>query len=56
MSAPDLDVIEQAFRDGAKSLTDVATRTGLCFESVCLSFNNGLLKGYWKIVLPDGEI
>lgn len=25
------------------------------FESLCLSLNNGLLKNYWNIILPDDK-
>jgi hypothetical protein len=53
MSAPYLEEIEQAIRDGASDLHDIAARVGISFESVCLSFNNGILKGYWNIVLTE---
>jgi hypothetical protein len=53
MAAPYLDELEQAFLAGAKDLNTAADMCGIDFESACLSFNNGLLKGYWKIVVND---
>ena len=56
MSAPWLDELEQAFRSGARDLNTAAEMCGIDFESACLSFNNGLLKGYWRIVVnADGQ-
>jgi hypothetical protein len=51
MAAPYLEEIEQELRKGAPDLLTVAKNLNISFESVCLSFNNGLLKGYWKIVV-----
>jgi len=55
MSAPYLEEIGSAIRAGARDLHAIAERVGIDFESCCLSFNNGLLKGYWKIELTDPE-
>lgn len=51
MSAPYLEELEQAFLNGARDLHEAAQICGIDFESACLSFNNGLLKGYWCIVV-----
>ena len=53
MAAPYLEEMEEAFRNGAKDLHTVAEMIGISFESACLTFNNGLLKNYWRIELTD---
>jgi hypothetical protein len=55
MAAPYLEEIRQALLDDAKDFHEVAEMVGIPFESVCLSFNNGLLKGYWHIVVNEPE-
>ncbi|MFZ2051449.1 MAG: hypothetical protein WAU69_11030 [Solirubrobacteraceae bacterium] len=52
MSAPYLEEMEAAFRSGAKDLHEAAAVVGISFDSACLTFNNGLRKGYWRIELP----
>jgi hypothetical protein len=55
MAAPYLEELEQAFLAGAGDLITAAEMCGIDFESACLSFNNGLIKGYWRIVVnPPG--
>ena len=53
MSDPDLERLEEVLRDGIHDLHDAADRLNLPYEAVCLTFNNGLLKGYWRIVVND---
>lgn len=55
MSAPYLEELEQAFADGARDLHQAAKMIGISFESACLSFNNGLLKNYFKILLTGHD-
>jgi len=53
MGAPYLEELESAFRAGARDLYEAAQVAGITFESACLTFNNGLLKGYWAVALPE---
>lgn len=53
MSDPYLERLEQVLREGIHDLHDAADRLNLPYDVVCLTFNNGLLKGYWKIVLSE---
>lgn len=52
MAAPYLEKVEEAFRAGARDFHEVAELLGTTFEDVCLTFNNGLRKGYWTVQLP----
>lgn len=52
MSAPYLEEMEDAFRHGVRNLREIAEYLGIEYESACLSFDNGVDKGYWSIVLP----
>jgi|SRR5580765_10249 len=53
-----LEVLDDFFRRNPNivDLHEVAEKLGLPFESLCLAFNNGLLKGYWKILLMSNDV
>lgn len=53
MADPYLEMMEEALKAGARDLHEVAQKMGVPFETACATFNNGLLKGYWKIILAD---
>jgi hypothetical protein len=53
MADPYLESMERALLDGARDLHQAAEKMGVSFETACNTFNNGLLKGYWKVVLAD---
>ena len=53
MSDPYLERLEEVLREGIHDLHDAADRLNLPYDMVCLTFNNGLLKGYWRIVVND---
>jgi hypothetical protein len=55
MADPYLELLEEAFRAGAKDLHQAAKLMDLPFETVCNTFNNGLLKGYWSISINKGN-
>lgn len=48
-----LDRLEEVLREGIHDLHDAADRLNLPYEVVCLTFNVGLLNGYWRIVVND---
>lgn len=48
-----LEKLDHVLRAGARDLHDAADRLGLPFDVVCLTFNDGLLKGRWKITVAD---
>ncbi|HLW51336.1 MAG TPA: hypothetical protein VKW06_00710 [Candidatus Angelobacter sp.] len=48
-----LERLEEVFKQGVRDLHEAAARLELSFETVCNTFNNGLLKGYWRIVVTD---
>jgi hypothetical protein len=56
MAAPYLNELEQAFRAGARDLYQAAEMAGITFDEACLSFNNGLLKGWWRIEVQTPDI
>lgn len=49
MSDPYLELLELVLKEGVRDLHEAAAKMQLPFEVVCATFNNGLLKGYWKI-------
>ena len=49
MSAPYLEEMAALLGAGVKDMHEVADALDISFESACLTFNNGLLKGYWSI-------
>jgi hypothetical protein len=55
MSEPYLEQLETVLKEGCKDLHEASEKIflryglKLPFEALCLTFNNGLLKGYWKI-------
>jgi hypothetical protein len=49
MSDPYLEKLESVLIKGVRDLHDAADRLHLPYETVCNTFNNGLLKGYWII-------
>lgn len=61
MSDPYLEDLERAFKAGARDLHDAGRivhphmTPDDSFRSICLTFDNGLLKGYWKIVLAPED-
>lgn len=61
MADPNLEALERILEDGVRDLHEAATKLhpGVdhddAFVSTCLTFNNGLLKGYWRIELPEAS-
>jgi hypothetical protein len=53
MAAPYLEEIAEAMKGEFRDLHELAAKVGIPFDSLCLSINNGMLKGYWKLVLTD---
>ncbi len=57
MSAPDLEKIDEAIKAGGfKDLHGLAEKVGVSFESLCLSLNNGMMKGYWALRLGPVDV
>lgn len=56
MADPYLEDLERVFREGVRDLHEAASKLGIPYEAVCATFNNGLLKGYWTITLPDKRV
>jgi hypothetical protein len=52
----EMDRVLRASWGGCRDLHEVAEKTGLPFEVVCNTFNNGLLKGWWRIALARNQL
>ena len=61
MSDPDLEALAEILRAGVRDLREAAdklhpgTDHDAAFGSTVATFNNGLLKGYWKIFVTADE-
>jgi len=53
MSDSYLERLEIVLREGVSDLHDAADRLNVPYDVVCLTFNTGLLRGYWKIVVNE---
>ena len=49
-----LDELSRIFREGVRDLNDAAKRLGVPLSFVKIAFEDGLLKGYWKVA--DGKL
>jgi hypothetical protein len=52
---PYLEKLEGVLLSGVRDLHEAAEKMHLPFEAVCLTFNNGLRKGYWKIAVTTPQ-
>ena len=49
-----LDELSRIFREGVRDLNDAAKRLGVPLSFVKIAFEDGILKGYWKVA--DGQL
>jgi hypothetical protein len=49
-----LDELSRIFREGVRDLNDAAKRLGVPLSFVKIAFEDGILKGYWKVA--DGKV
>ena len=56
MADPYLERMEEAFAiHKARDLHEAAAIIGVPFDVATRTFNNGLLKGYWKVLIPTTD-
>ena len=49
-----LDELSRIFQEGVRDLNEVAKRLGLPLSFIKIAFEDGILKGYWKVA--DGKV
>jgi hypothetical protein len=49
-----LDELSRIFQEGVRDLNDAAKRLGVPLSFVKIAFEDGILKGYWKVA--DGKV
>ena len=49
-----LDELSRILREGVRDLNEVAKRLGVPLSFVKIAFEDGVLKGYWKVA--DGKL
>ena len=49
-----LDELSRILREGIRDLNEVAKRLGLPLSFIKIAFEDGILKGYWKVA--DGKV